>query len=121
LFSILKRLARGTGGNPQEELRRLRDIFARYHMRRDQDTLAGLDVIHAGADRMHSSDRVAAGRERAIRRTVDRKPAFHVRFQIGHESGGFDPHQDAARARLGDGRVFKSKSSAEAVEQPCFH
>ena len=117
----LKRLACGTGGNAQEKLRRLRDVLVGDHMRGDHDALAGLQMIDLGADLMDDFNRVASGREPALRRTVDREPAFNVGFQIGHERRSLDLDDDAARPRLRDRRVVELEGSAEAVEQPGFH
>jgi hypothetical protein len=63
-----------TGSNTEQELRRLRRIFVRDNVRGDYDPLAGPHVINFTGEPMHDSDRIAAGCEWAVRRTVDGEP-----------------------------------------------
>jgi hypothetical protein len=70
---------------------------------------------------MHDSDRIAAGCEWALRRTVDGEPPLNVRFQIGHQGRSLDLDDDGAGPMLRDRRVFEPERSAEAVESSRFH
>ena len=71
--------------------------------------------------RLAVPDRIAAGCEWVVRRTVDGEPSLNVGFQIGHQGRSLDLDDDAAGPRLRDRRVFEPERSAEAVESPCFH
>jgi hypothetical protein len=66
-------------------------------------------------------DAVAAGSEATNGRVIGRQAPFHVGLHVGHQGGGLNTNQDAARAHLRHRHVFEAQVATQAVQPPCFH
>ena len=75
-----------------------------------------MNAPDVSSNSLHGPNRIGPDGERTGRRIVERKFSLDVRLEIRHQRGGFDPHQDAARARLQGVDVFQRGPASRPLE-----